>query len=59
MENPLYWLYPVAPYVGAWIEIRWGTTHKGIDIVAPYVGAWIEITGALKTGWRTVAMSLT
>ena len=33
----------VAPYTGAWIEIR--NTHVLFirDIVAPYTGAWIEI----------------
>ena len=33
----------VAPFVGAWIEMRWsGFSEKKIE-VAPFVGAWIEI----------------
>ena len=33
----------VAPYAGAWIEIR-GRLHGSIKrLVAPYAGAWIEI----------------
>ena len=33
----------VAPFVGAWIEIR-ETFYKAIGkYVAPFVGAWIEI----------------
>ena len=33
----------VAPYTGAWIEIRYHNTTKKRGIVAPYTGAWIEI----------------
>ena len=32
----------VAPYVGAWIETSYNSTHSRSDTVAPYVGAWIE-----------------
>ena len=33
----------VAPYVGAWIEIKGGKDRQKNRSVAPYVGAWIEI----------------
>ena len=33
----------VAPFTGAWIEIRSHNMTKQIDIVAPFTGAWIEI----------------
>ena len=33
----------VAPFVGAWIEIRETFTIKEGYAVAPFVGAWIEI----------------
>ena len=37
-------LFSVAPYLGAWIEImcKYGTFTTSAD-VAPYLGAWIEI----------------
>ena len=35
---------PVAPFVGAWIEImNEGKDEDGGLTVAPFVGAWIEI----------------
>ncbi len=34
----------VAPYAGAWIEIREEGIKDAEFIVAPYAGAWIEIT---------------
>ena len=34
----------VAPYTGAWIEIRRIQMNKQEAIVAPYTGAWIEIS---------------
>ena len=33
----------VAPYTGAWIEIRSVWHASIVDRVAPYTGAWIEI----------------
>ena len=33
----------VAPYTGAWIEIRLLVQVNHIGYVAPYTGAWIEI----------------
>ena len=36
-------LYTVAPFVGAWIEIVYAQIEWAVDIVAPFVGAWIEI----------------
>ena len=34
---------PVAPFTGAWIEIRLLLTCSGSAAVAPFTGAWIEI----------------
>ena len=35
--------FPVAPFVGAWIEIfKWQEVDEYKE-VAPFVGAWIEI----------------
>ena len=34
----------VAPYVGAWIEIKVKGHSTCPGFVAPYVGAWIEIS---------------
>ena len=34
---------PVAPLVGAWIEIEWRKDLENYQKVAPLVGAWIEI----------------
>ena len=36
----------VAPYVGAWIETKYGDRLKAAETVAPYVGAWIETHSA-------------
>ena len=33
----------VAPYTGAWIEIRLPAPAVALRVVAPYTGAWIEI----------------
>ena len=34
----------VAPFMGAWIEIRWNPNGRtDVRIVAPFMGAWIEI----------------
>ena len=40
---------PVAPFVGAWIEIQ--SVLEGIwsKAVAPFVGAWIEIKGLIPS----------
>ena len=37
--------HTVAPYTGAWIEIRMVADRLDDDEVAPYTGAWIEIRG--------------
>ena len=34
----------VAPYTGAWIEIRTHWKALTFNKVAPYTGAWIEIS---------------
>ena len=49
-------LTPVAPLVGAWIEI--GDLHQvsALAPVAPLVGAWIEIT--TFRGKSAICMSL-
>ena len=36
-------LVPVAPFAGAWIEIKSVFTISSADPVAPFAGAWIEI----------------
>ena len=33
----------VAPYAGAWIEIKENIEKALAGLVAPYAGAWIEI----------------
>ena len=37
-------VWPVAPHVGAWIEISGFIPEARYTFVAPHVGAWIEIT---------------
>jgi hypothetical protein len=40
---------PVAPYAGAWIEIKIVDMENEVDAeVAPYAGAWIEISSLLS-----------
>ena len=39
MRHPV----PVAPFVGAWIEISFLFALEIDDEVAPFIGAWIEI----------------
>ena len=36
-------LRDVAPFTGAWIEIRLSSTESKGQVVAPFTGAWIEI----------------
>ena len=36
----------VAPYTGAWIEIKFESYLNDSGPVAPYTGAWIEISGS-------------
>ena len=38
-----YYNQPVAPHVGAWIEIHPPQLYRGTEEVAPHVGAWIEM----------------
>ena len=40
---------PVAPLVGAWIEIKTSTYSIPNNFVAPLVGAWIEINQVKRT----------
>ena len=37
-------LKTVAPFTGAWIEIRQDRLLHHSKLVAPFTGAWIEIT---------------
>ena len=39
----------VAPYAGAWIEMRAERLCSGHPYVAPYAGAWIEIVKKMAT----------
>ena len=39
------YIFAVAPYTGAWIEIAKVQNGSIGRYVAPYTGAWIEITG--------------
>ena len=38
---------PVAPLVGAWIEIILQKSILPMSVVAPLVGAWIEIENSI------------
>ena len=42
--------FPVAPLVGAWIEIHFYCHSLAFFTVAPLVGAWIEIYGSYSGG---------
>ena len=44
-------IYPVAPYVGAWIETKLFQRNNVPRRVAPYVGAWIETRRWLPITW--------
>ena len=33
----------VAPFTGAWIEMRWPAWLTRMPMVAPFTGAWIEM----------------
>ena len=46
--------FAVAPFVGAWIEIKNPQCFGGNHTVAPFAGAWIEISRAapLPPAWR-------
>ncbi len=50
-------LIPVAPFMGAWIEITYLMQIFCLNKVAPFMGAWIEIvsTGKLSSSPTTVA----
>ena len=51
-------LFNVAPYAGAWIEIKDTGISQTTFSVAPYAGAWIEIptTGELKKIYESLLM---
>ena len=46
------WSYYVAPFTGAWIEIRHALTTAIGWCVAPFTGAWIEIS--LSADWLSL-----
>ena len=48
----------VAPYAGAWIEIRHREKIENPDTVAPYAGAWIEIIHSRSDGINQPGRSL-
>ena len=39
----------VAPFAGAWIEIRTKEEFTWQQLVAPFAGAWIEMQNAKKS----------
>ncbi len=41
-EVPLFFIIPVAPPAGAWIETTQQRDTPSVDFVAPPAGAWIE-----------------
>ena len=46
----------VAPFAGAWIEIRYSNRMNRTNLVAPFAGAWIEITqSAIRSRSSSVA----
>ena len=48
----------VAPYAGAWIEIRIESAYLFNAFVAPYAGAWIEICRIANTISSFISRSL-
>ena len=47
----------VAPFAGAWIEIKWYISICNLYRVAPFAGAWIEIDRQ-ERGRITITLSL-
>lgn len=47
-------IFAVAPYVGAWIEISHFSVPSAYSLVAPYVGAWIKISSTYKPKCRKI-----
>ena len=48
----------VAPYAGAWIEIKKVSDSTFYKMVAPYAGAWIEIQKFVKAHPAATSRSL-
>ena len=48
----------VAPFAGAWIEIKSKLQIKQRAKVAPFAGAWIEITSHLTVPSVTVSLPM-
>ena len=46
-------MWQVAPYAGAWIEIKKAKQQRNSTEVAPYAGAWIEIKRMMFTREQT------
>ncbi len=45
----MYAVVEVAPFMGAWIEIRRNQYMRSLVDVAPFMGAWIEIASKSST----------
>ena len=46
-------IFAVAPFAGAWIEIKMVNDYGAIDPgVAPFAGAWIEMPASAPREWR-------
>ena len=41
-------VFAVAPFAGAWIEIKYHLRYTNVLYVAPFAGAWIEILDTCK-----------
>ena len=48
----------VAPFAGAWIEIKGGLKVALETVVAPFAGAWIEILAINRYTWTGLRRSL-
>ena len=47
----------VAPFTGAWIEIKMTGLPAHLPLVAPFTGAWIEIGHADTTGSAVIRVA--
>ena len=54
----VFLLLPVAPLVGAWIEIFQPPLLRSVCLVAPLVGAWIEIQKRVEKYTKVVVAPL-
>ena len=49
-------MWEVAPFTGAWIEIRIRQTRWSKAAVAPFTGAWIEIIALIISSINTMSL---